>query len=322
MDPFVSLMLLCAAMFGGSMGAGLVPIKCALSETRIRVLTIFGAGLLVGTALVVIIPEGVHMWYEAEAKAAAEAAAQAAVLATSTAAAAVSSSTIGSGSSVHAAAIGVAARHLATGVSSAMAATQVAAAAGQAMHPAAPPRRLGALRGVHSDSADEHDHDHDHDHGHDHSHGESSGHRVIGASLACGFAFMLVVDTMGGSHGHGHSHGGSRSRSGSDHTDHSHGHDHSHGAAGDDGAGAGAGAVADLEGGDEGVDDRSRSAAMGLLVHAAVDGIALGAAAASQQSSVEMLVFVAIMLHKAPAAFGLASYLIHNGVPLEGGTCT
>ena len=49
---------------------------------------------------------------------------------------------------------------------------------------------------------------------------------------------------------------------------------------------------------------------------------ALGAAAASQQSSVEMLVFVAIMLHKAPAAFGLASYLIHNGVPLEGGTCT
>ena len=62
MDPFVSLMLLCAAMFGGSMGAGLVPIKCALSETRIRVLTIFGAGLLVGTALLVIIPEGVHMW--------------------------------------------------------------------------------------------------------------------------------------------------------------------------------------------------------------------------------------------------------------------
>ena len=40
---------------------------------------------------------------------------------------------------------------------------------------------------------------------------------------------------------------------------------------------------------------------LGLVVHAAADGIAMGAAAATRQVDVEMIVFLAIMLHKAPA---------------------
>lgn len=37
---------------------------------------------------------------------------------------------------------------------------------------------------------------------------------------------------------------------------------------------------------------------MGLVVHAAVDGVALGAAATTAHTDVEMIVFLAIMLHK------------------------
>ncbi|TRY57880.1 hypothetical protein DNTS_014398 [Danionella cerebrum] len=44
------------------------------------------------------------------------------------------------------------------------------------------------------------------------------------------------------------------------------------------------------------------------------DGVALGAAASTSQTSVQLIVFVAIMLHKAPAAFGLVSFLMHAGL--------
>jgi len=53
---------------------------------------------------------------------------------------------------------------------------------------------------------------------------------------------------------------------------------------------------------------------LGLVIHAGVDGLALGAAAASTQTDIEMIVFIAIMLHKAPASFGLVSFLLHEGL--------
>eukprot|EP00096_Caligus_rogercresseyi_P012563 TRINITY_DN5308_c0_g1_i1.p1 TRINITY_DN5308_c0_g1~~TRINITY_DN5308_c0_g1_i1.p1 ORF type:complete len:282 (+),score=76.24 TRINITY_DN5308_c0_g1_i1:211-1056(+) len=53
---------------------------------------------------------------------------------------------------------------------------------------------------------------------------------------------------------------------------------------------------------------------LGLVVHAAADGIALGAAATTNQTDVEIIVFLAIMLHKAPAAFGLVTYLLQQGL--------
>lgn len=45
-----------------------------------------------------------------------------------------------------------------------------------------------------------------------------------------------------------------------------------------------------------------------------MDGIALGAAATTSHAAVEMIVFLAIMLHKAPASFGLVTFLLHDGV--------
>jgi solute carrier family 39 (zinc transporter), member 9 len=79
----------------------------------------------------------------------------------------------------------------------------------------------------------------------------------------------------------------------------------------------------------------SMTATIGLVVHAAADGVALGAAARTSHEDVEIIVFLAIMLHKAPAgqsfqlfsvitcklntvliqtAFGLVSFLLHEGV--------
>ncbi|XP_020508294.2 zinc transporter ZIP9 [Labrus bergylta] len=56
------------------------------------------------------------------------------------------------------------------------------------------------------------------------------------------------------------------------------------------------------------------TATLGLIIHAAADGFALGAAVSTGQVSVQVIVFFAVILHKAPAAFGLVSYLMHTGL--------
>lgn len=54
------------------------------------------------------------------------------------------------------------------------------------------------------------------------------------------------------------------------------------------------------------------STTLGLVIHAAADGIALGAS--SSQPSLSFIIFLAIMVHKAPAAFGLTSVLLKQGL--------
>ena len=51
--------------------------------------------------------------------------------------------------------------------------------------------------------------------------------------------------------------------------------------------------------------------ALGFLIHAGADGIALGSAfAADPDSTLGWIVFFAILLHKGPAAFGFATFLL------------
>ncbi|KAI4116820.1 MAG: hypothetical protein LQ345_002819 [Seirophora villosa] len=60
---------------------------------------------------------------------------------------------------------------------------------------------------------------------------------------------------------------------------------------------------------------RSFSTTLGLVIHAAADGIALGASHSSGGStSLGFIIFLAIMIHKAPAAFGLTSVLLKQGL--------
>uniref|UniRef100_A0A3Q2NXV2 Zinc transporter ZIP9 n=1 Tax=Fundulus heteroclitus TaxID=8078 RepID=A0A3Q2NXV2_FUNHE len=53
---------------------------------------------------------------------------------------------------------------------------------------------------------------------------------------------------------------------------------------------------------------------LGLVIHSAADGFALGAAVATGQVTIQVVVFFAVILHKAPAAFGLVSFLMHAGL--------
>lgn len=50
----------------------------------------------------------------------------------------------------------------------------------------------------------------------------------------------------------------------------------------------------------------------GLVIHAAADGIALGAS--SSDTGLSFIIFLAIMVHKAPASFGLTSVLLRQGL--------
>jgi len=110
----------------------------------------------------------------------------------------------------------------------------------------------------------------------EHEHIENPVPHLIGVSLVLGFIFMLVIDQVASS----------RSQ-----------------APG-----------RDSESGRVGKSPVSWTATLGLVVHAAADGVALGAAATTNQTDVEMIVFLAIMLHKAPASFGLVTYLLHEGL--------
>ncbi|KAK7736299.1 hypothetical protein SLS53_007135 [Cytospora paraplurivora] len=59
---------------------------------------------------------------------------------------------------------------------------------------------------------------------------------------------------------------------------------------------------------------RSLATTTGLVIHAAADGIAMGASATTDDMKLGIIIFVAIMFHKAPAAFGLTSILLRQGL--------
>ena len=59
---------------------------------------------------------------------------------------------------------------------------------------------------------------------------------------------------------------------------------------------------------------RGASTTIGLVIHAAADGIALGASSSTADTNLGLVVFLAIMVHKAPAAFGLTSVLLKQGL--------
>lgn len=204
MDDFSSISVLSLAMLVGCYVAGTIPLAVNFSEEKLKLITVLGAGLLCGTALAVIIPEGVHALYEEILE-------------------------------------GVHHSHSQAGV------VEASEAKGEAE---------AAL-----DTTGKHEHGHE------------QLHACIGVSLVLGFVFMLLVDQIGSAHVHN---------------------------------------AEDPE--SARVTSSKITTTLGLVVHAAADGVALGAAASTSQTSVQLIVFVAIMLHKAPAAFGLVSFLMHAGL--------
>lgn len=200
MEETVVLILLTIVMLIGSYLAGSIPLVVTLSDEKLKVVTVFGAGLLVGTALTVIIPEGIRALYSGDVHV-------------------IVSSQSPNGK--------------------------------LAEHGAVVAGSSGIVAGLAGDS-----HEHDPEHS-----------ATIGLSLVLGFIFMMIVDQ-----------------------------------------------IASRRNKDPFSSDRNSTATIGLVVHAAADGVALGAAATTSHQDVEMIVFLAIMLHKAPAAFGLVSFLLHEGI--------
>lgn len=59
-DANYQLISTLALMFGGALVCGMMPFFLKVKEAHIQTLSALGAGLLVGSALAVIIPEGFH----------------------------------------------------------------------------------------------------------------------------------------------------------------------------------------------------------------------------------------------------------------------
>jgi len=211
MEGLSQLVLFSVVMLFGSYVAGSLPLFMPMSEEKLHLVSVMGAGLLLGVAFAVIVPEGMQTLIKA---------------------------------------FQISAKH-----------------------------------------RDKTDHTETEGESHDHADPLDGIDRVIGVSLVLGFLFMLLVDQIATSHSHSplpstdaespRHPSPARSRSG---------------------------------GGRSSVSSVSWTTTLGLVVHAAADGIAMGAAAATHQVDVEMIVFLAIMLHKAPAAFGLVTFLMHENV--------
>ncbi len=114
-----------------------------------------------------------------------------------------------------------------------------------------------------------------------HEHGFSDEPVVLGAAILAGFALMLVLEGFGVGHDiheehHSHVEG------------HGHGHVHHPSSMG--------------------------VVAAGLSVHAMADGLAIGAAALSGEAAFGVLVAVAVVIHRVPAAFSLGLFALHETV--------
>lgn len=184
METVIFLFIISIAMFLGSYAAGSLPLITSLSDYKIRMFNALGAGLFIGTSLMVVVPEGVETIY--------------------------SSST------------------------------------------------------------------------------EKTHHSgIIGLSLIVGFSLMFLIDQVSSLHV------SSNSNNTIEYAE-----------------------LSTLESNQqpepESTIKPSMTPTIGLVVHAAADGIALGASVSDPQLS--MVVFLAVMLHKAPASFALTSVLLANGL--------
>lgn len=256
MEGVYLLAALSLAMFSGSYLAGLIPLAFSMSESRVRVISIFGAGLLVGTALSVIIPEGVEVLYTAKAE-------------------------VKSTDTHHIDAGRILEKNAAQDENPPRLIPQdaklnekllegkaenLAEKPGEALLP----RKIQQFEQSFIHGSDEHGRENgasDHQHEEEDSVNEWA-HKSIGFSLVVGFLMMLVIDQISRA---ATGKGGERSRFG-------------------------------------------LTATIGLVVHAAADGVALSSASATNRTDVQFIVFLAIMLHKAPAAFGLVSFLLVEGL--------
>lgn len=65
MEQMFELLVMSIGMFIITMGLGMMPSKLKTSKRTLDLISIFGAGLLVGAALIIIVPEGMTVLVDA-----------------------------------------------------------------------------------------------------------------------------------------------------------------------------------------------------------------------------------------------------------------
>ena len=238
-----------------------------------RLISTLGTGLLVGTALIVIIPEGISTMYSASASSSLSSVAKSQMVA-----AAEQEPEKGP--------LAILANH---GVGPHQQQNEEAGRAEELAHlgQRGVSAMVGALakRAAEAAAAPAKE---EHGHGHDHEHEESS-HAWIGIALIFGFVLMYLIDAMQKPAPSKGSHIPLTQMDSEE---------------------------APLASAGEASASHSKSTTIGLVIHSFADGIALGAssAGAKTQSALGLVVFIAILVHKAPAAFGLTSVLLKQGL--------
>ena len=156
---------------------------------------------------------------------------------------------------------------------------------------------------------DDHHNDEDHHHGHD-EHAEFPGFE-IGLSMILGFVLMFLVDRIP-KHASDNMQSAPQTR-----------HISLDNLGGGGGNANGSIDTSQIDEEADGLMDsltptprraRSLATTLGLVIHAAADGIAMGASATAADTKMSFVIFIAIMIHKAPAAFGLTSVLLRQGL--------
>lgn len=295
MEGLFTLLILSVVMAITSFVVGYLPLIFALSPSQLRLISSIGMGVLVGTSLIVIIPEGVETLYSANLPSHKGLSSRAADVEWKSQEVPILSAT-NIPSSANLDSLNV--PSLLVSPSNVAPSALFPPASEETIQVTHGRRRSSEVDGLNARSdekksdktkTDKDDHD-----------SESSAHAWIGVALVSGFVLMYLIDKLPefatsskqqrppyhvslDNLGSGLRRGSSPSRE----------------------SGL-------LEPGSSFKRNHSFATTTGLVIHAAADGIALGAS--TSDTGLGFIIFLAIMVHKAPASFGLTSVLLKQGL--------
>lgn len=271
--------------------AGILPLSLTLSQSQLRLISTVGMGVLVGTSLIVIIPEGVETLY-------------------STTSASHSRSHRRDVQDYHKLDVRWTTSAAPDGLLHAVARSPDDAASagafdlpgpvipeGSVFDPPKTPTEPGLVGALSEEKKIE---------GAEEEHGEQSPHAWVGIALVSGFLLMYLIDKV------------PQYRKPSQNKPQTH-----HIALNNLGRRFNLTTSLDRDEESESFLDSNEAVAtqrrgfattIGLVIHAAADGIALGASSTTAHRDLSLIIFFAIMVHKAPAAFGLTSILLKQGL--------
>lgn len=279
----LTLLSLCLVMAAASFLAGILPLALSLSSSRLRLVSTIGMGVLVGTSLIIIIPEGVDTLYSSSEVSRVN----------------VRRSLAGSHATVewsHGLMLGDMRIYTRQSDSQALDMPGPVVPDSNIFPPPPPktPTEPGKIGIMEADTKKEEAH-------------EEAHHAWIGVALIAGFILMFLIDKVPQY---------STKSKPQNHTRHI--------SLTSLGRRFNLTTLDRQEEAETFIDatqsapqqpsERSSATTIGLVIHAAADGIALGASSSTSKTNLSFIIFFAIMVHKAPAAFGLTSVLLKQGL--------